>query len=202
MRGAGTIRDLMKVQTQFKEAKRTVHRWQDLVRLFDLTFADAQRTRLIKGADEPVYIPASNHDEYHQIIFAHGYYASALHEIAHWCLAGQARRLQQDYGYWYCPDGRNAEQQAAFEKVEIKPQAIEWGFCLAADKTFEVSSDNLNGVQADRFAFQAKVRAQLLNYLHSSFPPRAQRFIAVLRDFYQTPPLSEHVMELTNESTI
>ena len=44
--------------------------------------------KLIKGEDEPIYLPASETCKFNQIIFAHGYYASALHEISHWCLAG------------------------------------------------------------------------------------------------------------------
>lgn len=51
---------------------------------------------------------------------------SALHEISHWTIAGKERRLLADLGYWYAPDGRTREQQALFEQVEVKPQAIEW----------------------------------------------------------------------------
>ncbi len=39
------------------------------------------------------------------------FFASALHEISHWCVAGKARREQVDFGYWYCPDGRDAMTQ-------------------------------------------------------------------------------------------
>src|SRR3546814_2809228 len=45
--------------------------------------------------------------------------------VAHWCLAGAARRRQDDYGYWYAADGRDLEQQHLFEQVEVKPQALE-----------------------------------------------------------------------------
>ncbi len=50
-------------------------------------------------------------------------FASALHEISHWCIAGKARRELVDFGYWYCPDGRDAMTQSQFEDVEVKPQA-------------------------------------------------------------------------------
>ncbi len=53
------------------------------------------------------------------------FYASALHEIAHWCIAGENRCQQVDYGYWYEPNGRSEERQFEFEKVEVKPQALE-----------------------------------------------------------------------------
>ncbi|BBI51881.1 hypothetical protein HORIV_43020 [Vreelandella olivaria] len=94
-------------------------------RAFDGVFAERYQTRLIRGGDEPLYRPANSETPYHQVIFARGYYASALHEISHWCIAGEKRRQLEDYGYWYCPDGRNAEQQRAFEQAEIAPQALE-----------------------------------------------------------------------------
>lgn len=95
----------------------TQDRWtlEDITALFDGVFAERYQTRLIRGGDEPLYRPANSETPYHQVIFARGYYASALHEISHWCIAGAQRRQQEDYGYWYCPDGRDAEQQKAFE---------------------------------------------------------------------------------------
>jgi hypothetical protein len=166
-----------------------VHHFQDLIRLFDHQFAETENTCLVKGGDEPEYLPADERSNSHQIIFAHGYYASALHEIAHWCIAGRARRLLPDYGYWYCPDGRNQQQQAEFEQVEVKPQAIEWAFSLAANKDFRVSTDNLNGAAVNVQSFQGNVRAQALDYLQYGFPSRAQSFIQVLHRFYQTEAL-------------
>ncbi|MEA7548766.1 elongation factor P hydroxylase, partial [Salmonella enterica subsp. enterica serovar Anatum] len=43
------------------------------------------------------------------------------YEISHWCIAGKARRELVDFGYWYCPDGRDAQTQSQFEDVEVKP---------------------------------------------------------------------------------
>lgn len=173
----------------------TQHAYRDLIRLFEQTFSDSENTMLVKGHDEPVYIPAANPAEKHQIVFAHGYFASALHEIAHWCIAGKQRRLLEDYGYWYCPDGRNTEQQSAFEKVEVKPQAIEWAFSCAAGKAFRVSTDNLNGAPVDHHQFQSAVKRQLFEYLQQGFPPRAAQFIDVLQGFYQTAPLQKKTFE-------
>ena len=102
------------------------HDYNDLIRLFNSVFLDHLNTELLLGGDEPIYLPSSEERQHHQIIFARGYYASAMHELGHWCIAGEARRLLEDYGYWYQPDGRSAEVQAAFEVVEINPQAIEW----------------------------------------------------------------------------
>ncbi len=166
------------------------HCSQDLIVLFNQTFLKSYNTLLVKGDSEPVYLPSDSTRKNSHVVFAHGYFASALHEIAHWCIAGRERRLLEDYGYWYCADGRDAEQQAQFEKVEIKPQAIEWAFSVAAGKRFQVSTDNLSGVEPDRAAFEKNVHSQVLQYLAEGFPPRAAQFIQVLRKFYNTSPLS------------
>jgi elongation factor P hydroxylase len=164
-----------------------MHQVSDLIRLFDNTFYLQYQTRLIKGDDEPIYLPANACSGDHQIIFAHGYYASGLHEISHWLVAGEQRRKLEDYGYWYCPDGRNEHQQAEFEKVEIKPQAIEWALCMAAGFKFNVSADNLNGVQPCRVSFQTKVHQQVLSYLVLGFSVRTTQLLKALSDFYKTP---------------
>ncbi|OUR61032.1 elongation factor P hydroxylase [Colwellia sp. 39_35_sub15_T18] len=170
------------------------HNYQDLIQLFSDTFFKHYNTRLIKGGDEPLYLPANEDCSYHQIIFARGYYASAFHEVAHWCQAGEARRLLEDFGYWYMPDGRNEQQQHTFELAEIIPQAIEWAFNIAAQKKFHVSSDNLNGFQADTDGFKKKVFEQVQIFIQQGFPSRAHQFIEALAQFYHTPlPLTlEH----------
>lgn len=166
----------------------TSHDVKELMQIFDGTFAEFN-TRLIRGEGEPVYLPADEQCEYHRIEFAHGFYSSALHEIAHWCIAGEKRRQQVDYGYWYCPDGRNEQQQAEFEQVEVKPQAVEWCLSVACGLAFKVSTDNLNGAPVDRFAFQDKVLAQVEDYLLTGLPKRAMQLVEALRAFYGIPPL-------------
>lgn len=163
------------------------HHITDLIQIFNSTFEEVYNTRLIKGGDEPIYLPAGQNTDYAQIVFAHGYYASAMHEIAHWCLAGAQRRKKEDFGYWYIPDGRNKAQQEAFELVEIKPQAIEWALCVAAGKHFDVSTDNLLGEgETDRHAFKAKVLQQVSDYLLQGFPKDAETMINALSNFYKT----------------
>ncbi|NMH61300.1 elongation factor P hydroxylase [Alteromonas sp. MYP5] len=154
--------------------------------LFDSVFFIDFNTRLVRGESEPVYLPANNVTPYNQIVFAHGYFSSALHEIAHWCIAGVARRKLEDYGYWYCPDGRDAQQQKEFEQVEIKPQAIERAFTLAAGRKFSVSTDNLEGAEPDREAFTQAVLKQFARYEQQGFPVRAQRFIDALQQTFGT----------------
>lgn len=161
-----------------------MHHYRDLIQLFEQTFYLSENTRLVRGDDEPVYLPADQHCRFHQVVFAHGYYASALHEIAHWCIAGKRRRLLEDYGYWYNADGRDFEQQRAFEQVEIKPQAIECAFSQAAGVRFTVSTDNLTGAQPDTQSFTTAVYNQLDWYRQNGFPPRAQRFIDALSQYY------------------
>lgn len=168
------------------------HHISDLTQIFDGLFSEAYNTRLIKGEHEPIYLPENADTPYNQVVFAHGFYASALHEIAHWLVAGERRRELEDYGYWYCPDGRSAEQQYEFEKVEIKPQAIEWALSAAAGFDFNVSVDNLNGEQTCRFSFQKRVQAQVFELLEKGFNIRTEQLLKALSDFYKTPwPLTE-----------
>lgn len=165
------------------------HHYQILIDLFDATFFNTHQTRLVKGDDEPIYLPADSEVAYHRIVFAHGFFASALHEIAHWCVAGKQRRTQVDFGYWYCPDGRDAQQQHAFEQVEIKPQALEWCFSVAAGFPFKVSVDNLSGEGSDRFAFQQRVYEQVKMYLMNGLPTRAATFVTALQQAFYSPEL-------------
>jgi elongation factor P hydroxylase len=138
---------------------------------------------LQRGEHEPEYFPAHKDTAQQlqpaRIVFAHGYFASALHEISHWCIAGSQRRLLPDLGYWYAPDGRNAEQQALFEKVEVKPQALEWLFTQACQRKFRVSLDNLNGQAGSGEQFKDRVYARVQSLLagHAPIPRDAQRLI-------------------------
>lgn len=152
-----------------------------IVDVFHREFYWRERTELVSEADEPYYAPASSKAERHRIFSRADYPASALHEIAHWCLAGPERRLLPDFGYWYAADGRDCEQQREFQRVEVKPQAIEWAFSRAAGLRFQVSIDNLNGEVADPFGFQLAVWQQARRYLSAGLPPRAARFEQALR---------------------
>ena len=110
-----------------------------LIRLFDNVFGVSDNTVLIGGANEPFYQPGSPH----RIYFRADYFRSALHEVAHWSVAGQRRRELPDYGYWYSPEGRDDDQQQAFFMVEARPQAIERCFCEALGVAFSPSVDNV-----------------------------------------------------------
>ena len=162
------------------------HSSVDLISLFAATFQARYNTVLVGGGEEPVYLPADDDCPRHRIVFTRDYFASALHEIAHWCIAGEQRRRQVDYGYWYQPDGRDAEQQAVFQQVEARPQAIEWAFSLACNAPFRISLDNLDGDAGDAEPFRQRVLETRLTMEKTGFPPRAKQFIAVLRSHYRS----------------
>ncbi|WP_286797176.1 elongation factor P hydroxylase [Psychrobacter sp. UBA6291] len=121
------------------ENEKTTTDW--LISLFNTLFAH-QHVILVRGAGEPEYFPAKDNQPA-RIEFAHGFFQSALHEQSHFFIAGDRRRQLSDFGYWYAPDGRTEAQQQAFERVEIKPQALECLFTLACRRPFQVSQDNL-----------------------------------------------------------
>ncbi|WP_078083937.1 elongation factor P hydroxylase [Microbulbifer mangrovi] len=138
-----------------------------IVIVFDRCFSapEGLNTRLVGGHDEPYYRPADGAPgSFHQIEFTRDYAASALHEAAHWCVAGAERRSQPDYGYWYAPDGRSATQQAEFERVEVKPQALEWIFSVACGLRFRVSADNLDAGLGPSDAFKRNIWLQVQRY--------------------------------------
>lgn len=172
-----------------RSSKEEMHRISDLIHIFNECFKADIQTELVRGGDEPIYIPRSQYYPYDRVIFAHGYYASAMHEIAHWCIAGDERRKLVDFGYWYNPDGRTAEQQKEFEVVEIKPQALEWILSRSAAFNFNVSLDNLSGdlneeAQAAE-TFKDNIFSQVQNYLNDGLPSRAQQLSDALVTFYR-----------------
>lgn len=166
-------------------AQLHIHHCDQLVAVFNRCFAESMNTRLVKGGDEPIYLPADQDHSDHRIIFTRDYFASALHEVAHWCIAGPRRLLLEDYGYWYCPDGRSAEQQQAFEAVEIKPQAVEWLLHMACGHRFRVSIDNLNGDAGDPRRFKDNIHTQVQTYCRQDFPRRAAIFARALADEFR-----------------
>lgn len=163
-----------------------MHHYQDLITIFNDCFAVEYNTILVKGDAEPIYLPANESCPYHAIYFAHGFFASALHECAHWLIAGTARRLLEDFGYWYVPDGRTVEQQKQFMSVEVQPQAMEWVLSQAAGFRFRVSIDNLNGAEMDVSSFKLAIYQQVKKYCEHGLSDRAAIFRNALCRFYGT----------------
>ncbi|MCR9184907.1 MAG: elongation factor P hydroxylase [Halieaceae bacterium] len=153
-------------------------------RVFAQCFLQAENTLLCGGADEPLYAPSTQPGEPHRLWFREDYFASALHETAHWCIAGAARRQQLDFGYWYAPEGRDPAAQAAFESVEVRPQALEWCFSIACGYPFRISTDNLaagGGETGDHSAFESAVRREALRLAGATLPRRAAVFFRALQ---------------------
>lgn len=158
---------------------------QILEKLFNELFEETEKTILVSGADEPIYLPRSEGDDLNKICSTQDYFSSALHEISHWCLAGAKRRELIDYGYWYEPDGRSKEQQLLFEQVEVKPQAIEWVFTQAVGQKFRLSLDNVNQPEMKPSkAFKQQVYDQVGLYLSNGLPDRAGQFLMSLLHFF------------------
>lgn len=87
------------------------HHYQQLIDLFDSCFAEEFNTRLVKGDDEPIYLPADDDTPYHRIVFAHGFFASALHEISLVCRRQSAPRTSRFWllvlpGWPRCDDSK------------------------------------------------------------------------------------------------
>ncbi|WP_077926109.1 elongation factor P hydroxylase, partial [Wohlfahrtiimonas larvae] len=96
------------------------------------------------GADEPFY-KAPKDGQKAVLYFRDNYPRSLLHELSHYCLAGDRRRKLDDFGYWYFPCGRTTEEQIQFEKVEARPQGLEKAMCKAIGIKFSPSLDDFSG---------------------------------------------------------
>lgn len=155
---------------------------REIEELFDALFLARYRTVLRGGFPEPEYVPG----EPHELRYREDFVASALHEVAHWCVAGARRRRLRDFGYWYEPDGRDAATQAAFERCEARNQALEAIFCAACGHPFHPSTDNLAGGGAAS-DFAAAVGRERATWLARGLPPRAARFERALRERFGRP---------------
>ncbi len=162
-----------------KDSEQQATDW--LIELFNSLFIGYE-VELVRGGGEPEYFPTTSSNPA-RIEFAHGFFASALHEISHWCVAGAKRRKLSDFGYWYAADGRNQAQQFAFERVEIKPQALECLFTLACQRAFQVSQDNLFATfDTSASTFAADVYRQAQHYIAKpqNLPKDAQTLLWAL----------------------
>lgn len=160
------------------------HDYKDLIKIFNDLFESTENTILIDGGDEPLYLPQDESHKVSRVIFTKDYYSSALHEIAHWCIAGQQRRQLRDYGYWYNPQRASAADQQLFEQIEAKPQAIEWIFSVAAGIRFNISADNLAMNNEISHVFKSAIYDQTIHYLTKGLPNRAEQFKQKLLTFY------------------
>jgi len=139
----------------------------------------ADRARLVAGADEPQFLPTNRLRPLAEVVWARGLAQSCLHEAAHWLRAGRERRRLVDYGYWYVPDGRDAQAQDRFEQLEAEVQGLEWILSAAAGVAFRVSCDNL--VRPDPTPeFRAAIAAAATARLRRGVDGRAGRLAMAL----------------------
>ena len=149
---------------------------------FNARLAPTYRTLLIGGAREPLYVPGRGRAPA-MIRYTQDYPRSALHELAHWALAGSRRRRLVDYGYWYVPPPRSVEDQIAFFDAELRVQALESLFCHACDLDFQVSVDNL---EADPGDFAARVADTAESLLRNGVKGRAEQILRALGEVQVT----------------
>ncbi|HCD25969.1 MAG TPA: diaminobutyrate--2-oxoglutarate aminotransferase [Gammaproteobacteria bacterium] len=148
--------------------------------IFNREFSFEFNVRLIGGAAEPQYEPATAQYPA-RLFYREDFAASALHEIAHWCIAGSARRQLPDFGYCYIPPPRTAAEQAAFFSAELKTQALEKCFAATAAVRFVPSVDNLDVPSGD---FGERIEQQRIlweKFIASSPKSRATRFTKALQ---------------------
>jgi elongation factor P hydroxylase len=160
--------------------------------VFEQQFRESHGVELKGGAREPLYLPAKSPQEYHQLIYTLDYPASALHELAHWCLASDEQLQLRDWGHWYVPDGRSVEEQRRFQRAEARVQALEWILSWAAGRSFRESSDNLSGEALDERYFKEAIHQQVLVFCEQGPPPRAIQLArafarACQREFHLLP---------------
>ena len=161
--------------------------------LFSKEFENGFSTKLVGGADEPLYLPKNESNTSALLLFRSNFLSSALHEISHWCIAGEKRRQLKDFGYWYSPDGRSEIEQEAFEFFEVKPQALEWMFSKACNHSFTISLDNLSIINSvcESHKFFNLIIDQIADWCASdTLPPRGLQFLNALSSYFHTEPKS------------
>ena len=143
------------------------------------------------GADEPFY-EAVKDGKKAVLYFRDNYPRSLLHELSHYCLAGDRRRKLDDFGYWYFPCGRTEEEQLLFEQVEARPQGLEKAMCEAIGIKFSPSLDDFSGRGASD-SFLKKLDASY-NEMHTSAPPTAKIALqAISKINNQSVKVSENI---------
>ena len=160
------------------------HRAHDLELIFEECFALAFNTQLVGGVDQPLYQPADKKNTNNKIFYREDFFSSALHEVAHWCIASNKRRKLLDFGYWYDGSSRNNVQQTQFQSVELVPQAIELLFSQACHYSFVVSVDSFSVPQGDIMIFDREVKEKAKQLSVSGLPSRAVIFLQALTTFY------------------
>lgn len=172
---------------------------EEIILIFNGLFFSRYNIRLEGGANEPIYLPSNSDCKTNRLIFCNNYVSSALHEVAHWCLAGDERLKMIDYGYWYNSDGRSNIAQKKFEEVEVKPQALEWIFSIASNNIFHVSVDNLDGDRELSWYFSKAISDQAHTWCIESLPNRALLFVNTLVCYTGINPFDSSLYQFCSE---
>ncbi|WP_045962030.1 elongation factor P hydroxylase [Vibrio nigripulchritudo] len=152
---------------------------QNLINAFSAIFPNLT----IKGEAEEPFYEAPLADTNAVLYFRSNYPRSLLHEISHYCLAGDRRRSLDDFGYWYTPCGRTAEEQQRFELVEARPQGLEKAMCEIVGIKFSPSIDDFSGrPPSESFLRDLELAHQemLLNP-----PPTADKVLSGLKSYWK-----------------
>ena len=147
----------------------------DICHVFAVCFAETHRTRLCGGANEPRYLPPAG-PRWGELRYREDFAASALHETAHWCIAGERRRLLEDFGYSYIPPPRTLAQQQAFFDQELRTQSLEAVFAEAAGVVFHPSADQIGAELTPFTRALEDSRSATLRWLQSPAGRRAGQF--------------------------
>lgn len=177
-------------------------RHDEIARRFNAALARSCRTVIIGGASEPLYRPPTGNRPA-IIRYTRDYAQSALHEIAHWCVAGPGRRSRVDYGYWYQPPPRSAAAQARFEAAEVPIQGLELLLALVSGVRFHVSADNPGAAEEDLPGLEGRIVASARRRLGRPFGTRTAAVLGalnpgwrnVLEVFRRVPPAAEEAAE-------
>ena len=162
-----------------------------IAELFNERLGRDHNTVLHGGAHEPLYVPAGKGAGAElcnpaKLYFTLDYPRSALHEIAHWCLAGCERRNKIDFGYRYTAPPRSQVQQERFFALELRTQALELIFCRAAGLNFSPSADNLEVDRQVISAFHLQIERTATCWLDTGVQGRAQTFLSALHSATQS----------------
>ncbi|MHC5224893.1 elongation factor P hydroxylase [Ignatzschineria sp. LJL83] len=133
------------------------------------------------GAEEPFYESAKEGQKA-ILYFRDNYPRSLLHELSHFCLAGDRRRKLDDFGYWYFPCGRTAEEQLLFEEVEARPQGLEKVMCEVIGIKFSPSLDDFSGNPPSN-SFITNLEKAYQEMSHTP-PPTAQKVLEGFRSHF------------------
>ncbi len=110
------------------ELMNSTHNYEQLIEIFDSCFADDFNTRLIKGDDEPIYLPADDEVPYNRIIFAHGFTPAVCTKFRTGVSPG--KRVASWWTLLLVLPGRARRRHPGqFEDVEVKP--VRWNGCSA-----------------------------------------------------------------------